>query len=127
MKNNKLFERVLWIVIGVLIVGSAFTAYYRAVIVHDYDVYLEIDCNPDVESCFTYYCDPQWEECAGIPEEDTWYYKILQKDGRVMSANCDPNEKECPEFTCEEGDEHCEIIYCNENVDGECNLPPKAS
>lgn len=108
-----------------LIFTSVALTYYRVMIKRDYIIEGQVDCDPTGETCFTYVCDPEIEECTGDPEEDTWYYKVVRKNaGRVPL--CDPNDEGCEALACAENEPECETVLCTEETkgeDGECSNP----
>ncbi|HBG33381.1 MAG TPA: hypothetical protein DDW82_06695 [Acholeplasmataceae bacterium] len=91
----------------------------------DYIIEAEVDCDPTLETCFIYECDPEAEECTGNPEEDTSYFKKAKR----VAANiplCDPADELCQPFVCGEGEKDCEEILCTEETSEEgdvCNNP----
>ncbi len=119
-----------WLFFGgmaLLIVLSVGATYYRYVVARDYFVTFEAPCDPEVESCFLYECDPEAvdAECSGDPAEDTYYYKNMQKKAYAL-RNCVGDPGGCVEATCAEGEEDCMEIQCgslNANSDGECYGP----
>lgn len=102
-----------WILLGVmffLVVAISFTRFFVA---KEYLIFADIDCDPTVEHCFVYECDPETEECTGDPEEDTWYYKKMTKKAANVIL-CDPNDARCVAQTCFEEEEDCTYRYCDE-------------
>lgn len=122
-KKNKI---LIWI-FALLLLGSVTTAFLRYFIFLDYTIKAEIDCDPEVDSCYVYICNPKEEECTGDPEEDTWYYKVIYKKA-FNFLQCDPNEDENCVIDCYLGEEDCEIELCDatDPVNGqECMTPEK--
>ncbi|MFH1183096.1 MAG: hypothetical protein V1690_02435 [Candidatus Moraniibacteriota bacterium] len=123
-------SKIFFLIFFLLIVGSVAVTYWRIMVKRDYIISASQDCDPAMETCFVYECDPEGdEECAAAPEEErVSYYKTITKNAKNISP-CDPYKNECPtELTCEEGEAECEIILCDEeNVpEGEsCNDPVK--
>ncbi len=108
-------SKILLAVLSLLIVGSVGTAYYRYMVVRDYAVEMQTDCDPMSETCFIYVCDPEVEECSGNPEEDTWYYKMFRRNAANIPI-CDPSEEGCEAYVCAEGERDCEEILCDETT-----------
>lgn len=120
-------NRIFFWVFGLLILGSVTAAFLKYFIFLDYVIQAEIDCDPETENCYVYICNPKEEECTGDPEEDTWYYKIINKKA-FNFPNCDPNADENCVIDCYPGEEDCEIELCNpeDPVSGqECMTPEK--
>ena len=98
-------------------------------VLHDYLVQTEVDCDPTFESCFVWECGAESEECTGNPDEDTWYYKIAYRNAKNIPA-CDAEDQKCDQFTCPEGGEaECREVLCSEatleeyHIDQACTLP----
>jgi len=122
-------SKILFAVIAILIVGSVIATYWRYMVQRDYIVQAQIDCDPEMENCFIWECDPESTEegyaCTGDPEEDIWYYKIIRRNAKNIPL-CDPNNEECAALVCEPGELECSEELCTaENVpEGEtCNDP----
>jgi len=87
----------------------------------DYLIEAEIDCDPEVESCFVWECDPEsdveGEACTGDPEMDVWYYKYLTRKASDIPM-CDEaawkEDEECDPMTCMGEEEYCEETVCTE-------------
>lgn len=120
-------SKILFAIFGILIVGSVVVSYYKFMVVRDYIIEAEADCDPYTEACFVYVCDPEvdGEDCTGDLEEDTWYYKYIHRNAKNIPL-CDPNDENCDALTCPEGEAECEFILCDEKTVGEgetCNDP----
>jgi hypothetical protein len=122
-------SKILLGILGVIIVLSVSTSYYRFLVLHDYIIETEIDCDPAYESCFTWECDSEEEECTGNSDEDTWYYKIAYRNAKNIPT-CDMNDEACDQFTCPEGGEaECREVLCSEvtlneyGIDKPCTVP----
>lgn len=118
---------ILFVALAVSFLISAGFVYYRFYITQDFQLYAEVDCDPSVESCFIYECDPEWDDwCIEEPENELKNmrpYKIREKSARNTpkpeDANCDAVAGNCPPLVCEEGDETCFETFCDPAVDGE--------
>lgn len=123
-KSNIIF----FIIFGLLILGSVAFTYYRIMIQKDYLISAEAECDPTVEECFIWECDPEsteeGEACTGDEEEDIWYYKIIKRKAFNIPL-CDPNDENCEALICSEGEKDCSYELCEEgNADEiECNDP----
>lgn len=121
---DKKSKILLW-VFALLIAGSVGVTYWRIMIQKDYIIEAEVDCDPTLETCFVYECDPEAEECTGDPEEDIYYYKMIRRNAANIPL-CDPADENCEALTCPEGEDECEIILCSEETAEEgqvCNDP----
>lgn len=123
-------SKILFSFLGILIVLSVSASYYRYMVLHDYLVEAHVDCDPSLEICFVWECDPETEgECTGDEEEDTWYFKIAHRNAKNITS-CDPQDEECQQFQCpEEGEEACDEVLCATDtlteyaLEGSCTNP----
>ena len=119
-------SKILIIVFILLILGSVAATYYRIFVKRDYIISAQMDCDPLSENCYVWKCDPAVdgeETCTGDPEEDIWYYKILNRKALNIPL-CDPNDEECEALTCPEGEAECEMTNCNPETE-ECMTPER--
>jgi hypothetical protein len=126
-REDKLLTRLFFVVFF----GSIFFGFLRFVVFKNYYIEAQSDCDPTVEKCFVWQCDPEstveGEACTGDPESDASYYKIIKKKANTVPA-CDPNNDEnCPQIICAPGEKNCTEIFCNEenkiDQEAECNDP----
>lgn len=110
-------SKILFSLFGILIVLSVSASYYRFIVLHDYIIEAQVDCDPSSERCFVWECDPSIEgECTGNPDEDTWYFKIAHRNAKNI-IECDSDDKECLPFVClEEKEESCSETLCTEET-----------
>lgn len=106
---------ILIIVFFLVLAGSIGATYYRVAVARDYTIIGQIDCDPTTEKCFIYECDPETEECTGDPEEDTWYYKKINRQAFNIPL-CDPNDENCEALVCPEGEEDCSETLCSDQT-----------
>ena len=106
-------SKILFLVFFLVLAGSIFLTYYRYMVVRDYIIEAEVSCDPMVESCFVYVCDPEsGEECTGDPEQDTSYYKLLHRNAKNIPL-CDPEEADCLAAVCQPGEADCQVTLCD--------------
>ena len=125
-KKSKIFLAVFLL----LIVGSIGVTYWRIYIQKDYIIQNQIDCDPTVDKCFIWKCDPkstvEGEACTGDPDKDTWYYQIANRKASNIPL-CDSNDENCKPFECLEGEKDCSVTFCDEKTKKEqkveCNDP----
>jgi hypothetical protein len=122
-------SKVLFVIIGLLIVGSVAVTFWRYMMKRDYIIQAQTDCDPTTENCFVWKCDPassvEGEACTGDEESDTWYYKIIRRNAKNIPL-CDPNDENCTALVCDPGEKDCSEELCtDDNVpEGEsCNDP----
>lgn len=100
-----------YILLG-LIVVVALVSYVRFMVLGDYIVAYEGDCDPYTESCFIG-CED--DECT-----EEYYYSSVQKYAPNLEAQCGTDITNCDaayECLSEDGS-HCEIMYCDPATDG---------
>lgn len=118
--KSKIFLAIFFTFI-ILITGLTF---YKYIVAKDYYVKVEADCDPEIESCFVYECDPAEDtQCPEDPVARVYYYKIIEKKAYAIPL-CDPNNMACPPLACNDG-EDCTEIYCEQNIEEEvfCATP----
>lgn len=126
-------SKIFFIIFGMLVVVMVGATYWRIMIKKDYVVEAQIDCDPYIQNCFIWECDPnsnvEGEACTGDAEKDIWYYNIVKRNaGRIPL--CDPaTDENCTALVCGENEPECEQIFCNDENKGEqgveCNDPVK--
>jgi hypothetical protein len=122
-------SKVLFVVLGILIAGSIAVTYWRYMVKRDYVIQAQIDCDPETENCLVWKCDPaslvEGEECTGVPDNDIWYYKILNRNAKNI-PNCDPKDENCTAYQCDPDEPECNITNCspdNLKKGEECSTP----
>lgn len=81
-------------------------SFYRFIVVADYNVEYEGECDPVTQSCFVG-CED--EECT-----EEYYYSIIERHAIDIRNQCGPDITECAAAQiCLEGEVGCEILYCD--------------
>jgi len=112
--------KILFAGFFLLVLILVFFSYEKFYQERDYLVSAEVPCDPSGESCFIYRCDSETETCSGVPEDDTTYYKKIEKSASLF-PNCDPNAENCQVANCDASDMSCTVSLCQEdNLDEEC-------
>ena len=115
-------SKILFGVFVALIVLSVSASFYKFMVLQDYLVEAQVDCDPSVESCFVWECDATAEECTGNPEEDIWYFKLAFRNAKNIPL-CEPLSDTCQQFECPaEGEVQCTEILCNAETLAEYDL-----
>lgn len=124
-------SKIFFSVFAVLIIAAVGVTYWRYMIKRDYIVQAQIDCDPTTENCFIWHCDPNslepGEECTGVPDNDTWYYKVFYRNAKNI-PDCDPKDESCTAYVCGDGEKDCSYELCtprNVKKGEECNDPVK--
>lgn len=122
-------SKILFGFLALLITLSVSASYYRYMVLHDYVIEAETDCDPSLESCFVWVCNEEIDgECAGNEEEDTWYYKIIYRNAKNIPT-CSEEDESCEELVCPDGEEGCEVVTCTDETREEygielaCTIP----
>lgn len=120
-KQSKYFFLVFFIIISAVVA----VAFFKYFVWHDYYVKVEAECDPAMEECFIYECDPEEEaDCPSDSEERVSYYKYVNKKAYLLTP-IEPSSEDFPGFGCQEWEE-CEEILCSEKTREEweeCNNP----
>lgn len=127
-------SKILFIIIGLLIVASVAVTYWRIMVKKDYIIEAQTDCDPYTQNCFIWECDPEsdveGEACTGDPEEDIWYFQVVKRNASRIPL-CDPaTDENCEALVCAENEPECEEVFCTEeNMEAQyataCNDPVK--
>lgn len=113
-KKSKIFFAIM----GLLILASVGATYWRIMVKKDYLIEAQTDCDPYVDQCFIWECDPEsdveGEACTGDPETDApWYFQVIRRNASNVPL-CDPNDEECDALVCGENEPECEYEFCTE-------------
>lgn len=90
-----------------LLVLALSASYYRFVVLKDYMVTYEAECDPYTEQCFIY-CED--EEC-----EEIFYYKYLTRQASEIYLQCGSDITECEAATSCSEEIACEVTYCEDD------------
>ena len=115
---DKKSKILMWVFIFSVCISVGIT-YYRYVIKKDYIIFVHVECNPEVDSCFYYECEEGDSEC------EIEYYKKIEKKAFNIEL-CDSESPDCKPLFCAEGEKDCTITNCSvDNVEeGEkCSVP----
>lgn len=106
-------EHILFYTLLPLLVLTIGASYVRFMVVHDYLVAYEGDCDPVTNSCFVG-CED--EECTS-----EYYYSLVQKHAVTLEAECgvDITDCEAASICTSDSDAECSITYCDPQLDGE--------
>jgi len=112
-------SKIFFIIFGLLIIGSVAFTYYKIMIKKDYIIEAQTDCDPYVEQCFLWECDPEsdveGEACTGDPENDSWYFQVARRNAANIPL-CDPDKDEnCDPWTCGDQEADCSTEFCTED------------
>ncbi len=117
-------SRILFLVFFIVLAGSVLATYYKYIVIRDYIIEAQINCDQTMEACFISVCDPDnGEECAGNLQEDITYFKILHRNAKNIPI-CDPEAAGCLASSCQSMEEDCFVTLCDSSVeDAVCSDP----
>lgn len=113
-------SKIFFIVLGILIVASVTVTYWRIMVKRDYVVEAQTDCDPTVDKCFIWKCDPastvEGEACTGDPDKDTWYFQVARRNAAKIPL-CDPDKDDsCKPWDCDPAlEKDCSVTFCTED------------
>lgn len=120
-KKSKIFFSVFFCIAFIVTAIS----FYKFYVLKDYYIKSEVECDPAIEKCFVYECDPDVDtECPANAAERISYYKLIEKKASALPL-CDPNDVDCPALACRDG-EDCTETLCDEAIitaDEQCSNP----
>jgi hypothetical protein len=112
--KNKVGNRIFYIVLTLLILGSVGVTFYKIVILKDYQIVAETSCDTTTEECFKFTDE--------TTNEVSYYKKISKKAASIALCEATEEKLGCnEELTCTENEVSCSYTYCDANnlVDGE--------
>ncbi len=127
-------SKIFFIIFGLLIAVMIGATYWRIMVKKDYVVEAQTDCDPYVEQCFLWECDPEsdvdGEKCTGDPEEDSWYFQVIKRNASRIPLCDSATDENCEALVCGENEPECEYEFCTEeNMEDQyasaCNDPMK--
>lgn len=114
--------KIFFIGIILLVFGVTIFTYYKYVLAKEYKVTAQVPCDPTIESCFVYECDPENEECSDEDDPEPFFYAILQRKARFIPL-CNPSQESCEVAQCEEDEVECKRVLCDHENDEQCAIP----
>jgi hypothetical protein len=112
-------SKIFFSVVALLIVGSVAVTYWHIIVKRDYIIEAQANCDPYVEKCFIWECDPQsdveGEACTGDAETDIWYFQVVRRNASRVPL-CDPNDEECDALICGDNEPECSVTFCAEDA-----------
>lgn len=106
-KKNFLFFAIMPLII--LFVGAS---YYRFMILHDYTVSYEGECEPSLDVCFI--------GCTNDECTENYYYDKVQKLATAVFKECGLDITKCKNAQiCLPDESGCKITYCDPDTDND--------
>ncbi|MFT5849491.1 MAG: hypothetical protein ACI9H6_000300 [Patiriisocius sp.] len=88
-------------------------SYYRFIVINDYVVSYEGDCDPTAESCFIG-CED--DECT-----EEYFYSVVERHASEIKEICGVDITDCDDsYECPAEGTKCFISYCDDSED-ECS------
>ena len=116
---DQLKDKGFVVMMLVILFGSIGYAYWHFVIDKNYTLVYHADCDPTMEVCYVWECDPEAideeEKCTGDPDEDVWYYKHLERLAKNV-PECNTDDENCDAFGCEKSENGCNEVMCTEEM-----------
>lgn len=96
---------MLYVLVPLCLLAAA-VSFYRFIVVGNYIVEYEGECDPATESCFVGCAD---EECSEV-----YYYTWVHKYAAEVREQCGLDVTECEAaLTCQSTDQSCTVTYCS--------------
>lgn len=98
-------------IIGILFILFIGSSYLRFIVLQDYLVSYETDCDPETESCFVG-CED--DECT-----QEYYYAVIERKAFEINSICGKDITDCDEaYYCpDDTDIECSINFCDPETD----------
>lgn len=107
---RKNFFTIAIIALMILTVSACLT---RFLVLKDYDVTYEVECDPYAEQCFV--------SCEDDACDEVYHYKYITTHATELFDFCGPDITECETAsTCIDGQIDCEVTFCSPQSD-ECD------
>ncbi len=117
-QKSNIGNNIFNIILLLLILGSVGVIFYKIVVIKNYQIVAEVSCDPTVEKCFVYECDPADDEtCPENITDRTSYYKKISKKANTIYL-CEKTEEKLgcgEELSCTEGETDCSYVLCDSN------------
>lgn len=100
-------------ILSSLLIFTVIVSCYRFIIISDYIVSYEIDCDPTTESCFVG-CED--DECT-----QEYYYAVMERKAFEINSICGKDIINCDmAYYCpNDTNIECNLTYCNAETDGD--------
>lgn len=90
-----------------LIILAIAASFYRFMILKDYDISYEIECDPYSENCYVF-CEEEDTDCT-----DPYYYNYVTRHASDIFPLCGNDVTDCEAANyCTEGESLCYVDYC---------------
>lgn len=109
---NFLKEHYFFLLVTLMILFAVTASFLRFMIIYDYEVRYEGECDPYSQTCFEY-CET--DEC-----EDPFYYTWITAPAKDINTNCGDDITLCDyAYECVSSG-YCQIKYCDPDISQEC-------
>lgn len=108
----KLGENFLFYALFALVLLTASASYFRYMVLHDYLVAYEGECDPATNHCYVG-CDN--EECS-----EEYYYAIVTREATEIERLCGIDISDCEAAnSCTVAETDCSISFCDINTEAD--------
>ncbi len=110
-KKSLSISLIIFFSVGLTVAAT----YYKYIAIHDFELVIPIECDPDIENCFMVECTQA--DSLVCPKEITknfWYFKYLYINANDVPVCVENNN--CNIYTCNDS-KSCSVILCSENIE----------
>ncbi len=97
-------NKILFFILGFIFLAVIGVGYYNYFVRGDYLVTKQVECDPNIDSCFVSDCESNDSEC-----DTTTTYKKISIPSKYAGSDYDS-------LTCSTGDSFCTIITCHDET-----------
>gem|GEM_PF-1636729 len=117
--NVRFGEKLLILFLGSFVILTVLGSLYRFIIIQDYLVTYEIDCDPETQYCYTG-CED--DECF-----EEYFYQEIERHASMLLHLCGADISDCEDAsTCTAGELECTVTTCDlTDTFNECAGPNK--
>jgi hypothetical protein len=103
-------------IVSVFVLLSLSSLFYKFIVLKDFNVLFNVDCDPSSEACFI-----NFDDCSETTTDDdcAYPYKVISISQYLIDSKCQSDDGSCLLNLCESDSTSCDIIYCtnNESID----------
>jgi hypothetical protein len=90
------------------------TSYYRFVVLEDYTVAYEADCDPQTQICFSY--------CEDNDCKEPYYFAKIKRYAKTLNEICGDDVSNCEAASqCQRNELDCNISFCDATSNDNCD------
>lgn len=105
-------DHFLLITLIPLMLVTVAASYVRFMVLNDYYVAYEVECDPHTQSCYV--------GCEDDACTEEYYYAIIERHAPEIMELCGESVLDCEAaYVCPVGEEECSLSFCEPEIDGE--------